>query len=319
MLRQVGSNHPASCEQSNRRHQLLARIDLSLGCPCCGRSFDRSPEQHGRRYICHGCGTCGRLADEQYVFGGFTREEVAADWLNRFKTAARRRIGPWYGLLTRIVSPVYFGPDIVQPFLDTFDLEVELVADLGCGTTEHDNRVVAVDGVAYSNVHVVTDLAKLPFQNDSQSGVLSIAVLHHVAEPRANVAEMRRVLRPGGRALCYIPFMQGYHASPHDYQRFSQSGIVKLFDDFEVIRVGVGAGPTSGMLWVLQEWLAMVLSCGSVRLYRLLLPLTWVLFPLKFLDAILIRHPAAHVIASGFVIEVRKPTPASTPTAATSP
>lgn len=312
MLGPAGPPHPFGSALGDARQRLLARLERSLGCPGCGQPFERSGELQGSELVCQRCGTCGRLEDDQFVFGGFTREEVAADWLNRFKTAARQRIGPWYGLLTRIVSPVYFGPDIVRPFLQTFDLDLELVADLGCGTTEHDDLVVAVDGVAYPNVHVITDLEKLPFQNDSLSGVLSIAVLHHVADPRANVVEMRRVLRPGGRALCYIPFIQGYHASPHDYQRFTQSGVAKLFGDFELVRIGLGAGPTSGMLWVLQEWLAMVLSCGSVRLYRLLLPLTWVLFPLKFLDAILIRHPAAHVIASGFLIEVRKPAHAST-------
>jgi hypothetical protein len=61
------------------------------------------------------------------------------------------------------------------------------------------------------------------------------------------------------------------------------------------------------MLWVLQEWLAMVLSFGSKRLYRLVLPLTWLLSPLKLLDLLLVHHPMAAQVASGFVIEVRKP------------
>jgi hypothetical protein len=53
----------------------------------------------------------------------------------------------------------------------------------------------------------------------------------------------------------------------------------------------------------------MVLSLGSVRLYRVLLPLTWLLSPLKYLDVLLMHHPAATAIASGHFIEVRKPVP----------
>jgi hypothetical protein len=45
----------------------------------------------------------------------------------------------------------------------------------------------------------------------------------------------------------------------------------------------------------------------SERLYRLLVPVTWVLSPLKYLDVVLIHHPAAQVIASGFVVEATKP------------
>jgi hypothetical protein len=39
----------------------------------------------------------------------------------------------------------------------------------------------------------------------------------------------------------------------------------------------------------------------------MLVPLTWTLSPLKYLDKFLIKHPAAHVIASGFTIEATKP------------
>jgi hypothetical protein len=101
--------------------------------------------------------------------------------------------------------------------------------------------------------------------------------------------------------------MQGFHASPHDYQRWTIPGLRQLFAGFEVLSTNVAAGPTSGLLWLLQEWLALVGSFGSVRLYRCLLPLTWVLSPLKYLDVLLARHPAAAVIASANVIEARRP------------
>ena len=132
-------------------------------------------------------------------------------------------------------------------------------------------------------------------------------MLEHVTDPQAHVAEMRRVLAPGGRVVCFMPFMAPFHASPHDYQRLTHAGLETLFKDFEVLSVRVGAGPTSSLLWVLQEWLALVLSLGSRRLYRLLVPLMWLLSPLKVLDLVLARHPEARVVASAFVVEARKP------------
>jgi SAM-dependent methyltransferase len=128
-----------------------------------------------------------------------------------------------------------------------------------------------------------------------------------VPDPQAHIAEMYRVLAPGGRLLCFVPFMQPFHASPYDFQRFSDVGLREQFRQFEVTSVRVGAGPTSALVWVLQEWLALLLSFGSRRLYRLVQPLTWILSPLKLLDLLMARHRNASVVASGFVIQARKP------------
>jgi SAM-dependent methyltransferase len=205
-----------------------------------------------------------------------------------------------------VLAPVY-GDTGVRRFVETFDTERELVCDLGSGTNSYDDRVVCVDGYPYDNVHVVCDLAALPFEDGSIDGIISEAVLEHVPDPAAHVAEIRRVLRPGGRVLCYFPFIVGFHASPHDYTRLTLPGLRHLFEGFEIASARVAGGPTSGLLWTLQEWLAIAGSFGSERLYRVLVPVTWVLSPLKYLDVVLIRHPAAHVIASGFTIEARKP------------
>jgi SAM-dependent methyltransferase len=248
---------------------------------------------------------------EQYTFWNIPQTELEEDWLNRVKEFAKRRLKRFYPTAIRMIAPVR-GGNAVKPFLGTFDTESQLVADLGSGTSEYRETVVCVDGVGYPNVHVVANLECLPFQNDSLAGIVSVAVLEHARNPAVHVAEMRRVLEPGGRLLCFIPFIQGFHASPHDYQRYTKEGLRQLFAEFEIVDVTVGAGPTSGLLWILQEWLALALSFGSVRLYRILVPCTWVLSPLKFLDILLSRHPAATVIASGHFIEARKASPVGT-------
>lgn len=85
-------------------------------------------------------------------------------------------------------------------------------------------------------------------------------------------------------------------------------GLQHLFEAFTNRETRVAGGPTSGLVWTLQEWLAIAASFGSERLYRALVPLTWILSAMKYVDAVLIKHPAAHTIASGFAIEATKAT-----------
>ncbi|WP_433614332.1 class I SAM-dependent methyltransferase [Dactylosporangium sp. CA-139114] len=275
------------------------RLASVLACPRCHGYLDAS-------LVCGACGPVGSRRGEQLDFGGFGESELKADALNRVKELVKTRFHKLYPAAIKVLSPVQ-DRRLITPFLNSFDLDRSLVADFGCGTHRRDERVICMDGGAYGNVDIVTDLRRLPLADDSLAGGISIAVLEHVPDPAAHIAEMRRVLRPGGRMLVFVPFMQPFHASPYDFQRYTEVGLREQFGAFEVLSVKVGAGPTSGMLWVLQEWLAMVLSFGSRRLYRAILPLTWVLSPLKLLDLLLAHHPMAAQAASGFVIEVRKP------------
>lgn len=272
-------------------------LESALACPSC------HGELTGLR--CAACGTAGHREGERLHFGGFADDELRGDPLNRLKETAKQRFGRLYPLAIDVLAPV-LTRDFVRPFLRGFDLDRDLVVDLGAGTNSYDPRVACVDGGAYRTVDLVCDLRTLPLRAGSVAGIVSVAVLEHVPDPAAHVAEMRRVLAPGGRVLCFVPFLQPFHASPHDYQRYTRAGLATLFDGFESVTVEVGAGPTSSLVWVLQEWLALVLSLGSRRLYRLLVPLMWVLSPLKLLDVVLARHPEAGVAASGFVVTARK-------------
>ncbi|GAA3798865.1 hypothetical protein GCM10022226_17830 [Sphaerisporangium flaviroseum] len=275
------------------------RVSGSLACPSCHSAFEGA-------YECGPCAITGHRQGRRLSFGGFTDAELRDDPLNRVKETVKRRFGRVYPLTIQLVSPVLLRR-FVRPFLASFDLDREVVADLGSGTNRYDPRLLCVDGGTYPNVDLVTDLRRMPIRDGSLDGVISVAVLEHVPDPQAHVGEMWRVLKPGGRVLCFVPFMQPFHASPYDYQRFTHAGMTTLFHRFEVLSVRVGAGPTSALLWVFQEWLALVLSFGSRRLYRAILPLMWLLSPLKILDVLLARHADAVAVASGFVIEVRKP------------
>ena len=43
------------------------------------------------------------------------------------------------------------------------------------------------------------------------------------------------VLKNGGYLYLEVPFLQGFHADPYDYQRYTQVGLKKLVEKFNKI------------------------------------------------------------------------------------
>ena len=74
-------------------------------------------------------------------------------------------------------------------------------------------------------VQVFGDGSRLPFLDGSLDTVLCTEVLEHVPQPGRLVDEMARVVRPGGRVLLTVPFIQPLHELPSDYFRFTPSSL----------------------------------------------------------------------------------------------
>ncbi len=78
---------------------------------------------------------------------------------------------------------------------------------------------------------VAGDVEHLPFEDDCADVVLSTGVLEHVRDPFAAVAEMFRVLKPGGRAFVYLPLLRPEHQPPYDFFRYTRYGVAELFEN----------------------------------------------------------------------------------------
>ena len=65
----------------------------------------------------------------------------------------------------------------------------------------------------------------LPFRDASFATVLLLDVLEHVPDPESALAEVARVLAPGGRLLLTVPFLYPIHDDPYDFQRYTRNGL----------------------------------------------------------------------------------------------
>ena len=94
-------------------------------------------------------------------------------------------------------------------------------------------EVTTIDIVAARNPDLVADVCDLePFADASFDAVFLLEVLEHVPTPERAIAEIRRVLAPGGRRVLSTPFAFEIHDAPHDYYRFTEHGLRHLLRDF---------------------------------------------------------------------------------------
>ena len=55
-------------------------------------------------------------------------------------------------------------------------------------------------------------------------------VLEHIHSPELLLAEIARVLAPGGTLLMNVPFLYWLHEQPHDYFRYTEHGLRRLVE-----------------------------------------------------------------------------------------
>ena len=159
----------------------------------------------------------------------------------------------------------------------------------------------------YSMLDAIGRLEELPFINSSFDRVISIVVLEHTPEPARVIAEFQRVLTPGGTVHLVVPHMWEEHQRPHDYFRFTSSGIRYLMEraGFDVRRVE----PVGGFFWMLSRRLMAVLSFTQRGwrwvLFPFLAPVFGLILPLccYYLDNL----DSDHAYTLGFVCEGSKP------------
>ncbi len=124
------------------------------------------------------------------------------------------------------------------------------LVDIGCGTKPYskllEDLVTEHVGVDHSdtshdksNIDIFSTAYSIPVEDNCFDSAICTCVLEHLEEPETAIRECHRLLKPGGYAIYYTPFIWHLHEEPRDFYRFSKYGLQYLFEKsgFEVIEI----------------------------------------------------------------------------------
>ena len=214
-----------------------------------------------------------------------------------------RSAGGWRGRLIRALeppAPLLPNPREPKDFpLGRWNLYIG-------GAGSHVDGYVNLDLFAAPGVDVSADAHRLPFADAVFTRVECDAVLEHVTNPDRVMREIERVLEPSGYVHVVTPFCHPFHEYPRDYRRFTPDGLRELRGGMEVVAEGWRTGPAATWLLFTLELIKLLLPW---RWWRVLAHgiAGWVLFPVRYLDAVLLRSDRAGVIGNHCYMWFRKP------------
>lgn len=92
---------------------------------------------------------------------------------------------------------------------------------------------------SYAPLDYVCDITDIPVDDGRFDRVICNQVLEHVPEPEKAIAELHRVLKPGGRIFLSAPLFFAEHQKPYDFFRYTQFSLRKMFEEagFEIARM----------------------------------------------------------------------------------
>src|SRR5262245_36532794 len=193
------------------------------------------------------------MADTREYFN-----EVAGEW----ETMRRRFFGE--GVRRAAIATAGIGPGM-------------LVADIGTGAgflaeeaLDAGARVIGID-ISEGMLAQVTarlagrpftgrlgNTASLPLQSGEVDAVLGNMVLHHAEDPPAAIAEMARVLKPGGRLV-----ITDADSHTHEWLRVEQHDRWLGFDRLDIDRWFRAAGLQDGSVGDTRELCCPTSACGT--------------------------------------------------------
>jgi SAM-dependent methyltransferase len=125
--------------------------------------------------------------------------------------------------------------------------------DVGCGAQPYrrliqpETTYIGLDteesgrdfGYSLPDVRRIAPDGRWPVDDRRADVVLATETLEHVEDPDTFLREAYRCLRPGGRLILTVPFAARWHYIPHDYWRFTPSGLRLLLERARFTAVAV--------------------------------------------------------------------------------
>ena len=162
--------------------------------------------------------------------------------------------------------------------------------DVGCGLgpyrtlltgpAGHVNRYIGLDleqGRYGGRPDIVWKGEHIPLPDAAVDGVLLTEVLEHCAEPSRVLAEVFRVLRPGGTCFVSVPFLWPVHDPPYDEFRYTPFALERMLASagFRILALRAPGGWHASQAQMLGLW-----AIRSPMRHSMRLLLMHLLFPL---------------------------------------
>jgi SAM-dependent methyltransferase len=189
------------------------------------------------------------------------------------------------------------------------------ILHLGSGNVpSEDPRVISLDVLPCANVDLVGEAEELPFQDNSLDYVESGAVFEHLHDPWKAIAEVKRVLKPGGQFRIDTAFMQGYHGFPGHYYNMTPQAIeTHLVGDFNLRDSFVPNSATP--LMTIEMIITRYLGCVSRELRERLESMPLREFVRAMQEDLTLKSPlltdfdeyTLRCLAASFVVKAEKP------------
>lgn len=156
------------------------------------------------------------------------------------------------------------GGPIDRFYIDSFlCTELRLIKGrfLECGGQRYRHLISIQNIVAYDVVDLnpkvpsiticgdLQDLSSIP--NDVYDAVICTQVLQYVVRPHRAIRELHRVLRPGGKLLLSVPFIEKDYQKMGDRWRFTREAVSALLVNFRERRVRVKGNLFSSVCYLL--------------------------------------------------------------------
>jgi uncharacterized protein YbaR (Trm112 family)/SAM-dependent methyltransferase len=274
-----------------------------LACPACktGLDFDLNKE-----YFCKTCSIRYPIQDEVV---NFLSKDCDTSDIDAIRPESKLKIFLRKIYMTIKVSNTFKTkrsrnriPSLINS-LNPDDFSI----NIGAGNTNYSPKIINLDVEKTENGDIVADSRNLPIRSSSVSLVISQAVLEHTPDTNLNIEEIDRILKNNGLLYIEVPWMQTYHAHPHDYFRFTHQGLKSYLKNYDIIDQGIAVGPASAMSLNLRIFLATLFSFGNKSLFIIFgVVFAWLTFPLKYLDFFLESNPLSYHSASGIYVLARK-------------
>lgn len=146
------------------------------------------------------------------------------------------------------INPFYHARKVlVQEIIGLSGFINGIVLDVGCGRKPYESLFICdqytgleidtPENRLNKKVDLFYDGKHIPVRDNFYDSIVIFEVFEHVFNPDEFMAELYRVLKPGGAMLMTAPFVWDEHSQPYDYARYSSFGLKFVLEKhgFEIL------------------------------------------------------------------------------------